>query len=306
MLRNRIFYTIKPLIPRTLQIFIRRQIAKRKRDAFSHIWPIDPAAAVPPEGWQGWPEGKKFALLLCHDVDTQKGHDKCLKLANIEAKLGFRSYFNFVPERYTNSNSLHSDIRKLGCDIGVHGFKHDGKLFLSLKTFNQRAAKINAYLIKWRTEGFTAPSMLCNLDWLKALNISYSTSTFDSDPFEPQQEPAKTIFPFWVGNCRQSKGYLEMPYTLPQDHLLFVILKEKNIDIWKKKLDWIAKNGGMVILNTHADYMNFNKQKNGPEEYAVEFYTEFLEYTKNRYKDQYLNVLPKDIARFWQETFRQD
>ena len=118
-----------------------------------------------------------------------------MKLANLEAKLGFRSYFNFVPERYKNSNSMHRDIRRLGCDIGVHGLKHDGKLFHSLKIFNQRATKINDYLIKWKADGFSAPSMLCNLDWLKALNIAYSTSTFDSDPFEPQQEPVKNNFP---------------------------------------------------------------------------------------------------------------
>ena len=45
---------------------------------------------------------------------------------------------------------------------------------------------------------------------------------------------------------------------MPQDHLLFVILQEKNIDIWKRKLDWIAEKGGMALLNTHSDYMSFD------------------------------------------------
>ncbi len=302
MLINRIFYTLKPAIPRRLQIFLRRQIALYKRKKHAHIWPIDPSAGKPLEGWSGWPDGKKFALLLCHDVDTQKGHDNCLKLADLEAKLGFRSYFNFVPERYTNSNSLHRNIRKLGCDIGLHGLKHDGKLFRSLKIFNQRAIKINSYLIKWKTEGFTAPSMLCNLDWLKALNISYSTSTFDSDPFESQQGSAKTIFPFWVRNGHQSKGYLEMPYTLPQDHLLFVILKEKNIGIWKKKLDWLSEKGGMALLNTHADYINFDGRKLGNEEYPASFYSDFLNYVKQKYSNRYWNALPSDMVRFWKKS----
>jgi len=229
-----------------------------------------------------------------------------LELANLEAKLGFRSYFNFVPEKYKNSNSTFREIRKLGCDIGVHDLKHDGKLFISRRIFERRAAKINSYLIKWNTKGFTAGSMLRNLDWMKALNISYSTSTFDTDPFEPQQDAAKSIFPYWVGNGHYYSGFLEFPYTLPQDHLLFVILKEKNIDIWKKKLDWIAEKGGMALLNTHTDYMNFDKRKNNSEEYSVELYTEFLEYIKNMYSDQYLNVLPKDIARYLQKNFKQD
>ena len=39
-------------------------------------WPIDPRSAKPPEGWTGWPEGKKFALVLTHDVETKKGSGK--------------------------------------------------------------------------------------------------------------------------------------------------------------------------------------------------------------------------------------
>jgi len=35
-------------------------------------------------------------------------------------------------------------------------------------------------------------------------------------------------------------------------------MKEKNINIWKHKLDWVASKGGMAFLNTHPDFMNFN------------------------------------------------
>ena len=53
------------------------------------------------------------------------------------------------------------------------------------------------------------------------------------------------------------KGYVELPYTLPQDFLLFILLQEKNIDTWKKKLDWIVDHGGMALFIAHPDYMNF-------------------------------------------------
>ena len=39
---------------------------------------------------------------------------------------------------------------------------------------------------------------------------------------------------------------------------LFILMKEKNIDIWKQKLDWISEHSGMALLNTHPDYMNFD------------------------------------------------
>jgi hypothetical protein len=41
----------------------------------------------------GWPNGKKFALVLTHDVESAEGLDKCYQLAEIEERLGFRSSF---------------------------------------------------------------------------------------------------------------------------------------------------------------------------------------------------------------------
>ena len=93
---------------------------------------------------------------------------------------------------------------------------------------------------------------------------------------------------------------MELPYTLPQDHLLYVILQEKNINIWKQKLDWIAEHGGMVLLNTHSDYMSFDPGVIGREEYPVDHYADLLEYIQTNYKDQYWHTLPRDLAKFWQ------
>ena len=93
-----------------------------------------------------------------------------------------------------------------------------------------------------------------------------------------------------------------MPYTLPQDHLLFVILKEKDINIWKNKLDWIAERGGMALLNTHADYINFGDGKLSGEEYPVSFYSDFLSYIKDSYSGRYWNALPSDVVHFWKTS----
>jgi len=309
MYLNKIFYTIKPLVPRKLQIFLRRRMVTYKCKKYSHIWPIDLHTATGPKGWQGWPDNKKFALIISHDVDTQEGHDKCYPLMEIEERLGFRSSFNIVPEKYPVSEGLINDLKNRGFEACAHGLNHDGKLFFSKRIFDYRAKRINHYLQQWGSVGFTSPSMLCNMDWMHALNISHSTSTFDTDPFEPQQNPVGTIFPFWVKNAsatERASGYLELPYTLPQDFTLFILMKEKNIHIWKKKLDWIARKGGMALFNSHPDYMNFNEQKNGPEEYPVAYYTEFLEYIKSKYKDQYWHVLPRDMVHFWQQNYKQD
>ena len=47
--------------------------------------------------------------------------------------------------------------------------------------------------------------------------------------------------------------------------------------------------------------MNFDKKINDSEEYPISFYTEFLEYIQKKYKGQYWQALPRDIAKFLKE-----
>jgi hypothetical protein len=299
MLINDIYYSLRPLIPRRLQIAARRRIVQRKRLLYSDTWPIDKKAAKLPDNWPGWPDQKQFALVLTHDVDTAKGQAKCCLLIELEQRFGFRSSFNFVPERYKVSSELRHHLIQTGFEVGVHDLKHDGKLYRSRNMFNKRAVRINHYLKEWESVGFRSAAMHHNLDWIHDLNIEYDASTFDTDPFEPQPDGMGTIFPFWVLRNFAQNGYVELPYTLPQDFTLFVLMQEKSIDIWKRKLDWIAENGGMVLSITHPDYMNFNEQKLSLEEYPAGYYAEFLKYIKYKYKDQYWHALPKQVARFW-------
>ena len=220
-------------------------------------------------------------------------------MIDLEQGLGFRSSFNFVPERYDVSPELRHHLANKGFEIGVHGLRHDGKLYASKKIFQQRAIKINHYLKEWESAGFRSPAMHHNLDWLHELNTEYDASTFDTDPFEPQSDGVGSIFPFWVQGNSTQNGYVELPYTLPQDFTLFLLMKESNVDTWKKKLDWIVEHGGMALMLTHPDYMNFDGNKLGSEEYPAEYYKGFLEHIKSKYKGQYWHVLPKEMARFW-------
>ena len=300
---QKLYYLLKPYIPRPLQLALRRKFAAVKRVKYSHIWPVDPNSGSPPNFFKGWPDGKKFALVLTHDVDTAKGQDNCKALMNLEMRTGFRSSFNFVPERYQVSAKLRETLTSCGFEVGVHGLLHDGKLLNSRKIFLQRAERINQYLKEWKALGFRSPAMHHNLEWFLDLDIEYDASTFDTDPFEPQSDGVKTIFPFWVADSSRKKGYVELPYTLPQDHALFIILKEKDISIWKQKLDWIASKGGMALLNTHPDYMNFESKKDGREEYPADLYLDFLDYVSSKYKNKYWHALPKEIAKYWRQVY---
>jgi hypothetical protein len=320
----RTYYQLKPLIPSRLRLAARRWRAERRRRRFVGEWPINPRAAAPPPGWKGWPDGKKFALVLTHDVERTEGLEKCRAIANLEIKYGMRSAFNFVPEGdYRVPDGFRDFLTTHGFEVGVHDLKHDGKLYWSRGAFRRQAQVINTYLRKWNAVGFRSGFMHHNLDWIHDLEVLYDSSTFDTDPFEPQPDGVNTIFPFWVPRpprspsardsalrasrsalesppppLRTEEGYMELPYTLAQDFTLFLLLEEKSIDIWIHKLDWIAEHGGMAMIDVHPDYVDIAGAGQPGVTYPAEFYERFLEYVQRKYAGQYWLALPKEVAAY--------
>ncbi|PYJ80580.1 MAG: hypothetical protein DME69_00300 [Verrucomicrobia bacterium] len=318
MLRNRVYYRLKPFIPRAVRTAFRRRLASRLRGSIADIWPIMPGSEQPPENWPGWPHGKKFAVVLTHDVESAAGVEKCRQLMQLEMTFGFRSSFNFIPEgNYNVPSELREELASHGFEVGIHDLRHDGRLFASRREFSRKAMRINGYLRDWNATGFRSGFMLHKLDWLHELDIQYDTSTFDTDPFEPQPEGRHTIFPFWVPHritnhesrvTNQSAdsrpGYVELPYTLPQDSTLFLLLREQTIDIWLRKLDWIAKHGGMALVNIHPDYLYFNRAVETDEQYPCSRYKAFLEYLHKQYEGAFWNETPREVAQFYARAMR--
>jgi peptidoglycan/xylan/chitin deacetylase (PgdA/CDA1 family) len=299
---TRMYYAVKPLLPRHTQLDLRRERIRRRMLLHSHVWPIDEEAGRPPLGWWGWPDQKEFALVLTHDVEHYEGQRKCIPLARIERDLGFRSSFYFVPERYDVSRAVREELVAMGCEVGVHDYNHDGRLFSSEQVFSKRAASINRYIREWNACGFRAGAMFHNLEWIGRLEVKYDCSTFDTDPFEPQPEGVRTIFPFRVHSRANGREYVEMPYTMPQDFTLFVLMRETDPAIWLRKLDWVASKGGVALVNVHPDYVSFDSSTTGAEQYPLAIYVQLLQYVAERYRGKYWHVLARDLARYWRST----
>lgn len=290
------FYTVKPLLPRPLQIHLRRVRAKSIDNKFPH-WPIESYLEdfkreilknqckdnKIPFIWF-WPDNKKFVFCLTHDVETSKGLKNIEKIVDIEKKHGFRSSFFFVSEDYYIPKSLIFTLKKDGFEIGIHGLRHDGRLFNSYKIFQSNIKKIKKYADDWNALGFRSPSLLRNTEWMKELPFSYDSSFPDIDPYGPQPGGCLSIFPYFLGNL------VELPITLPQDHTLFEILQQKDIVIWKRKIDWLEKMNGMVLLIVHPDYINRERLK---------LYEEVLEYILE--KSSCWSALPRDINEWWRK-----
>jgi hypothetical protein len=293
------YYHFKRWIPRWIQIIGRRYLARANLFFQRRHWPIDRIAARKPKDFVGWPENKGFALVLRHDVESGAGLQHCVKIMEMERVFGLRSAFFLVPKEYSVEVSLRRVISDSGCEVGVHGLRHDGKLYVSRKAFQAQAAEINVYLREWNAVGFASPSTHRRFEWLQELNILYDTSSFDTDPFEPQPDGVQTIFPMLIRSRTGTKSFIELPYTLPQDFTLFVILQQTSIKTWQKKLDWVAAKGGMVLFNTHPDYMSFPGEKNRKYTYPCDFYEQLLAYVEKNHHGAYWAALPREVAGFW-------
>ena len=205
------------------------------------------------------------------------------ELAKMEERLGFRSAWNIVPHKYPVDRGLLEDLKHRGHEIGVHGYNHDGRLFESRRLFSRRAELINQAIESFGSTGFRAPMVHRNLQWLQALDIDYDASCFDVDPFQAMAGGVGGVWPFFAGK------FVELPYTLPQDHTLFVSLGETTPRIWIEKLAYLRKLAGMAMLITHPDYLDT------PE--RLEIYRIFLEHLAEQ--TDCWKALPREAASWW-------
>ena len=298
---TRLYYWVKPLVPRWLAYKFRQIYNHNKKAPFPLGWPVESRFAK--FQWEVlrqallltnqntiafkdfWPKGKKFAFVLTHDVETAEGQRLVPVMADMEEALGFHSMFNFVPDLYPLDSGLMQDLRKRGFEIGVHGLQHDHKIFDSYKHFVQRADRINYYLHDLQTRGFRAPLTLRNPEWMQRLEMEYDLSFFDTDPYEPIPGGVMSLWPFSIGH------FIELPYTLPQDSTLFNILGESSARIWLEKLEFIKKYHGMALVIVHPDYSAQGKNSL--------IYKDFLLAMRNC--TEYWHALPQEIATWWKQ-----
>jgi peptidoglycan/xylan/chitin deacetylase (PgdA/CDA1 family) len=303
---RRLYYLMKPLIPRRIALRGRRLSRSAAQRAFPLGWPIEDryrqflwdviGELMVLEGRSEvpfiffWPQGHTHALVLTHDVETIDGQRFVSEVASLEEKLGFRSSFNFVAERYPLDHGLIEALKEGGFEVGIHGRKHDGRELRSQRVFEEHARHINGHLRQLGAVGFRSPLTHRQPEWMQSLDVEYDTSFFDSDPFEPVPGGTMSLWPFIIGR------FLELPYTLAQDFTLMDVLGEHQPRLWLEKVSYVRRFYGMALLNTHPDYLR--------ERCHRSVYTAFLE--QLQWDTSHWNALPRDVARWWRRRSATD
>jgi hypothetical protein len=295
---KQLYYRARPLLPRSVQLRLRRGFTGVQRRASFPRWPVEPAlhdlqalllglladmAGEPLPRIASWPDGHSWALVLTHDVETDVGYRHVAPMRDLEVRRGVRSAWNFVPLRYDVEDEVVEALLAGGFEVGVHGLLHDGRDLASPALLRRRLPRMREYAERWRAGGFRSPALNRDWDVMRTLGFQYDSSYPDTDPYQPDPGGCCSWLPFFNGET------VELPITLPQDHTLLEILGRREPVEWFDKARELRRRGGMALLITHPDYML--------EAARLDAYDRFLETFAA--DPGVWTALPREVAGWW-------
>lgn len=193
-------------------------------------------------------------VVLTHDVDTGQGQ-RCVPTIDAqERQRGLRSCWYVAGDRYRVDDSLWDDVRAAGHEVGLHGAKHDGQLaFLGARRIARRLDRCAALVQRHEMEGFRSPALLMTDTLADVLRgrFTYDSSVPDTDvrAVAGPRRGCASLFPLF------RRGLLQLPLTLPLDDRLLLLGHSPDgvFEVWRNKLDWVLRRGGMAVVTTHAE-----------------------------------------------------
>jgi hypothetical protein len=291
------YYLARPALPRSVQLALRRLFTRVQAASSFPGWPVEDSLhdfygwlfaliadlADGPVPFLGlWPAGRSWALVLTHDVETAAGYRDMDLLRAPERARGYRSSWNFVGARYQVDDEKVRSLQDDGCEVGVHGLRHDGR-DLAERFIDERLPAMWEHASRWNAVGFRSPATHRGWDLMPRLGFDYDSSYTDTDPYEPQPGGCCTYLPY------VNHDMVELPITLPQDHTLFTILQHADADLWLRKAGHIRDRGGMVLVLTHPDYAHDQRLADGYQTLLDTFTDD----------DTMWRALPREVAAWW-------
>ncbi|MGA7300488.1 MAG: hypothetical protein WBX10_09280 [Candidatus Sulfotelmatobacter sp.] len=298
-----IYYLLRPF----MGVSVRRQFQRARlmgwrKVSFPH-WPVDTTVedlcerllliSMKAKGLEKipfvwfWPDGAQSCAVMTHDVETEKGRDFCSALMDLDDSFGIKASFQIVPEgRYEVSDTFIRVIRDRGFEVNLQDLNHDGNLFRKRSEFRRRAERINQYGARHAISGFRSAVLYRNLDWYDALQFSFDMSVPNVAHLDPQKGGCCTVMPYFFGNT------LEIPVTTTQDYMLFHLLNDYSLDLWKEQVDLIVARSGLASFIVHPDYVIEEKARNTYRQLLA-----FLRETGRQKKMWF--ALPSQIDEWW-------
>jgi peptidoglycan/xylan/chitin deacetylase (PgdA/CDA1 family) len=239
-----------------------------------------------------WPDGKRFALVLTHDIDSPQGQSVALELAAVERELGLRSAWYVVGRDWPLDHDALGALHAEGHELGLHDAHHDNRgAFMSPEQLGERLDACHQLVERYDMVGYRSPSMLRSHAMYRALlgRFAYDSSMPDTGLL-PKPNGCATVFPV------EPDGVAMLPLTLPPDgQLVGLGLDPSQVAArWIAKAEWVARVGGIAMLLTHPE-PGFSA-----EAPMQEAYRRFLSWAASR--DDAWHALPRDVAARWAQS----
>ena len=302
-LLKKAYYIVRPFTNLSLRKQVKRFHARNwQKQLFPH-WPVDTTVENLcerllllslrakhmdriPFVWF-WPRGAPGCVMMTHDVETEAGKDFCADLMDLDDSFGIKASFQIVPEgRYRVSAKLVEMMRSRGFEVGIQDLNHDGRLFDDREEFQRRAALINRYAVEYKAKGFRSAVLYRKPQWYDAFDFSFDMSMPNVAHLDPQHGGCCTVMPYFIDNI------LELPVTTTQDYMLFHILNQRSIDLWKNQVELIMQKNGLASFIVHPDYVREHESKS--------VYLDLLGYLRDlRSRTNVWAALPHEIDSWW-------
>ena len=254
-------------VPRVVRTALRDLMARRRADALEDFpaWPVEPSVeilrriyllarrALEPglEPAPFWPERRRFALVLTHDVDSAEGLALAPELAREEQERGLSSCWFLVGRDYELAEEAIGSLRDAGGELALHDVHHDNRgAFLAPAAIARRLDSVRQEVERFGMRGFRSPSMLVSEPLYDALEerFAWDSSVADS-ALLPVRGGGGTVFP-------SERGRLTvLPLTLPADGQLVGrgMPPERVLAAWIAKAEWVRSVGGTAMILTHPE-----------------------------------------------------
>ncbi|MEQ8194903.1 MAG: hypothetical protein RIB59_10480 [Rhodospirillales bacterium] len=252
-----------------------------------------------------WPNGKKFSIILNHDVDTEwpfKNKDGIAAFSDIETKRNLRSAWMVVARLHaTGKDALHV-LKDRGHEIGCHGSVHDHSIaYLPLEDILARFASVRDFLDEFDCVGFRSPSYHRSETLYRALNshFHYDMSMHDcfTNPNSPitQSEGCSTCFPFYL----QGTDVLQIPTTVREDIFLELagLMPDDALEKQRQNICHIKKRGGVANILTHPEPQLSSRKP------WLHVYASLLDSIIDDSTAWY--ALPSEISNWWKQRTKE-
>ena len=207
-----------------------------------------------------WPGGRRFPLLITHDVDTSEGMALAGGILDEMVALGLKPCFFLVGKGYRWDEGFIRAVHEAGGEIGLHGDTHDNRIaYEPADVAARRLDSVSERMSSAKIRGFRSPSLLVSDALYEAVGprFAWDSSVPDTDTHTllGPRRGCGTVFPF------RRRGCLVLPLTMPaDDRLLLLDYRGLDlVDVLRRKFQHVRSVGGLVHFLTHPEPHLFGK-----------------------------------------------